>query len=40
MDSQKKIYVSTLLLALGYSKQDRVDEYYAKATYNFDNKIL
>jgi len=39
IDRKKKIYVSTLLLALGYSKQDVVDEYYVKETYVFDTKI-
>ncbi len=39
IDRKKKIYVSTLLLALGYSKQDIVDEYYEKETYTFDSKI-
>ena len=39
IDRKKKTYVSTLLLALGYSKQDIVDEYYEKETYTFDTKI-
>jgi len=39
IDRKKKIYISTLLLALGYSKQDIVDEYYEKEIYVFDTKI-
>ena len=39
IDRKKKIYVSTLLLALGYSKQNIVDEYYEQETYTLDKKI-
>ena len=39
IDRKKKIYVSTLLLALGYTKLDVADEYYVKETYTFDTKI-
>ncbi len=39
IDRKKKIYVSTLLLALGFSKQDIVNEFYDKETYIFDTKI-
>ncbi len=39
IDRKKKTFVTTLLLALGYSKQDIVDEYYQKETYTYDNKI-
>ncbi len=39
IDRKKKIYVSTLLLALGYSKQDIVEEYYEKEVYVYDKKI-
>ena len=39
IDRKKKIFVSTLLLALGYSKQDMVDEYYDKEIYTYDKKI-
>ncbi len=39
IDRKKKIFVSTLLLALGYSKQDIVDEYYDKEIYIYDNKV-
>ena len=39
IDRKKKTFVSTLLLALGYSKQDIVNEYYDKETYTYDSKI-
>ena len=39
IDRKKKIYVSTLLLALGYSKNDIVNEFYDKEVYTFDKKI-
>jgi len=39
IDRKKKLYVSTLLLALGYSKQDIVNEYYEKETYSYDKKL-
>ena len=39
IDRKKKVYISTLLLALGYSKQDIADEYYEKETYVYDTKI-
>ncbi len=39
IDRKKKVFVSTLLLALGYSKQDIVNEYYEKEIYTFDEKI-
>ncbi len=39
IDRKKKIYVSSLLLALGFSKQDMANQYYEKETYTFDNKI-
>ena len=38
IDRKKKIFVSTLLLALGFSKQDIVNEYYEKENYSFDKK--
>ncbi len=38
IDRKKKILVSTLLLALGYSKSDIVNEFYEKETYNYDEK--
>ena len=39
IDRKKKIYVSTLLLALGYSKDDIANEFFQKETYSFDDKI-
>ena len=39
IDRKKKIFVSTLLLALGYSKQDIVNEYYEKVIYTYDKKL-
>ena len=38
IDRKKKILVSTLLLALGYSKNDIVNEFYEKETYTYDDK--
>ncbi len=38
IDRKKKIFVSTLLLALGFSKQDIVNEYYEKESYSYDKK--
>ena len=39
IDRKKKILISTLLLALGYSKNDIVNEFYEKEIYSFDDKI-
>ena len=39
IDRKKKIYVSTLLLALGYSKDDIVNEFFDKENYSYDTKI-
>jgi len=39
IDRKKKILVSTLLQALGYSKNDIVNEFYEKDVYNFDEKL-
>ncbi len=39
IDRKKKIYVSTLLLALGFSKNDIVSEFYDKEVYIYDKKI-
>ncbi len=39
IDRKKKILVSTLLQALGFSKNDIVDEFYLKETLTFDKKI-
>ncbi len=38
IDRKKKILVSTLLLALGYTKSDIVNEFYDKENYTFDEK--
>ncbi len=37
VDRKKKILVSTLLLALGFNKQDMINEFYDKETYTFDS---
>ena len=38
IDRKKKILVSTLLLALGYNKNDIVNEFYEKENYSYDEK--
>jgi len=38
IDRKKKIFASTLLLALGYSKAEMVDEFYENEKYTFDLK--
>tara|TARA_B100001123_G_scaffold342536_1_gene388663 strand:- start:1069 stop:5157 length:4089 start_codon:yes stop_codon:yes gene_type:complete len=38
IDRKKKILISTLLLALGYSKSDIVNEFYDKEIYSYDDK--
>ena len=38
IDRKKKILVSTLLLALGYSKEDMVNHYYEKDKFSYDLK--
>jgi len=38
IDRKKKIFVSTLLLALGYSKAEIADEFYGKEQFNYDSK--
>ncbi len=38
IDRKKKIFSSTLLLALGYSKAEIVDEFYESEQYTFDPK--
>ena len=38
IDRKKKILASTLLLALGFSKSEIVNEFYEKEIYNFDPK--
>ena len=35
----RKILISTLLLALGYTKNDIVNEFYDKENYSYDEKI-
>jgi len=39
IDRKKKLLVSTLLIALGYSKNDIVNEFYENETYTYDEKI-
>ena len=39
IDRKKKIYVTTLLQALGYSKNEIVKEFYEKEAYHYDEKI-
>ncbi len=39
IDRKKKILVSTLLQALGYSKNDIVDEFYQKEILSYDKKL-
>ncbi len=38
IDRKKKIFSSTLLLALGYTKSEIVDEFYESEQYTFDTK--
>ena len=38
IDRKKKIFVSTLLMALGLTKYEIADEFYDKDTYSFDTK--
>ncbi|MDA8918797.1 DNA-directed RNA polymerase subunit beta [Candidatus Pelagibacter sp.] len=38
IDRKKKIFVSTLLLALGFTKPEIADEFYGKETYSLDVK--
>ncbi len=39
IDRKKKIFVTTLFLALGYSKTDIVNEFYEKENYSYDQKL-
>ena len=39
IDRKKKIFASTLLLALGYTKTDIVNEFYDKESFTFDIKL-
>ena len=38
IDRKKKIFASTLLLALGFTKSEIADEFYDKEIYSFDSK--
>jgi len=38
IDRKKKIFVSTLLMALGFTKPEIADEFYGKEIYSFDAK--
>ncbi len=38
IDRKKKIFATTLLLALGYSKNEIVNEFYENETFNYDLK--
>ena len=38
IDRKKKIFVSTLLMALGFTKAEIADEFYDKEQYTFDPK--
>ena len=38
IDRKKKIFASTLLLALGYTKSEIADEFYASEQYTYDTK--
>jgi len=38
IDRKKKIFVSTLLMALGFTKPEIADEFYGKEVYSFDAK--
>jgi len=38
IDRKKKIFASTLLMALGFSKPEIADEFYGKEVYSFDSK--
>ena len=39
IDRKKKIFASTLLLALGFTKSDMVNEFYEKENFKYDSKI-
>ncbi len=39
IDRKKKIFISTLLLALGYTKSEIVNEFYDKEKYTYDEKL-
>ena len=39
IDRKKKLLVTTLLLALGYSKNDIVNEFYEKENFTYDSSF-
>ena len=39
IDRKKKLLITTLLLALGYSKKDIVNEFYEKENFTFDSTL-
>ncbi len=39
IDRKKKLLITTLLMALGYSKNDIADEFYQKQTFTYDNDL-
>ena len=39
IDRKKKLLVTTLLIALGYTKNDIVNEFYEKETFVYDSKL-
>ncbi len=39
IDRKKKLYITTLLLALGYTKSDIANEFYDKEIFLYDDKI-
>ncbi len=39
IDRKKKIFVTTLLQALGYTKNDIIKEFYEKENYSYDSKL-
>ena len=39
IDRKKKLLITTLLLALGYTKNDIVNEFYEKETFTYDSKL-
>ncbi len=39
IDRKKKLLVTTLLMALGYAKNDIIDEFYEKETLTYDSKL-
>ncbi len=39
IDRKKKLFATTLLQALGYSKSDIVNEFYDKETYSYDSEL-